>query len=36
VGHERVGDGVGVVRLDQRITPEAFDLHGFLLFSGSS
>jgi hypothetical protein len=32
VGHESAGDGVEVVRLDHRVTPEAFDLHGFLLF----
>jgi hypothetical protein len=33
VGHEGVGDGIGVVRLDQRMTPETLDLHGVLLFS---
>jgi hypothetical protein len=31
--HESVNGRVGVTRLDQRIAPEAFDLHGVLHFA---
>ncbi len=30
MSHERVGEGVGVVRLQHRVAREAFDVHGFL------